>query len=135
MFAACFARLSSWDWAILCIGVILGLVQLYAILEHWRGKKISFVQGLNRWQHGILAFIELLPVAGLLGTILGLMNTFHTFQASGKGPDLSRMASEFAPALTTTISAMLMMLFNLLLNAILSLLYQIHQSETEGGAA
>jgi biopolymer transport protein ExbB/TolQ len=84
---------------------------------------VLFVQYLDRYRTVCLLLTELLPVLGLLGTVFSLMFTFKTFQVAtaGDAPDLSQMVQAFAPAMSTTISGLLMIVPNLVLNAILGL--------------
>jgi biopolymer transport protein ExbB/TolQ len=81
------------------------------------------VQKLEDYQSLMLLFTELLPILGLLGTMLALMHTFEGIgSASGGKPEIAAMIQRFAPALTTTISGLIMVLPNLALNAFLWLL-------------
>jgi hypothetical protein len=49
------------------------------------------------------------------------LNTFSAFELSGgeQGPDLSKVVASFAPALSTTLSGLLMALLNLVMNVFL----------------
>jgi len=87
----------------------------------YQGRRVLFVQELDRYRTFCLLLTELLPVLGLLGTVFSLMYTFKTFQtaASTEAPDLSQMVQAFAPAMSTTISGLLMIGPNLVLNAIM----------------
>lgn len=114
------ARSNLFDWVILFFGVILLVFHLYAFLERYRGQKVWAVQNLDRRRTFLLLLTELLPLAGLLGTVFGLMLTFKTFQlASDETPDFSQMVQAFAPAMSTTISGLLMVIPNLFLNGLL----------------
>ncbi|MBL8868711.1 MAG: MotA/TolQ/ExbB proton channel family protein [Planctomycetaceae bacterium] len=112
---------SPLDGLILFIG--LGLVCAHSVGLYWRynGTSLQFVQGLERYRTFLLLLTEILPVLGLLGTVLSLMNTFKTFQvgSEAKGADLSTMIQAFAPAMSTTISGLIMIAPNLLLNSFL----------------
>jgi hypothetical protein len=114
-------RTSSLDWLILTLGGALIAAHVFGLVMRAQGTRVLFVQGLDRYRTFCLLFTELLPVLGLLGTVLSLMYTFKTFQAAaaGENPDLSQMVRAFAPALSTTISGLLMIGPNLVLNAIL----------------
>lgn len=113
-------RTSALDWAILSFGALLILAHLFGFLMRWQGRSVLFVQRLDRYRTVCLLLTELLPVLGLAGTVLSLMNTFQTFQvASDSAPDLGHMLRTFAPALSTTLSGLLMSAPNLLLNALL----------------
>src|SRR5690606_7426563 len=85
------------------------------------GQHVLFMQDLDRYRTFCLLLTELLPVLGLLGTVFSLMITFKNFQTSTQGepPDLSQMVRDFAPAMSTTISGLMMIVPNLVLNAIM----------------
>jgi flagellar motor component MotA len=114
---------SPFDWVILIFGVFLIVLHLVGLVGHYEGSLVLFVQYLDRYRTVCLLLTELLPVLGLLGTVFSLMFTFKTFQVATAGdtPDLSQMVQAFAPAMSTTISGLLMIVPNLVLNAILGL--------------
>ena len=109
------------DWGILAFGFLLIMVHLIGLYGRWRGRWVLFVQDLDRYRTFCLLLTELLPVLGLLGTVFSLMYTFKTFQvaAEGEAPDLSLIVQAFAPAMSTTISGLMMIGPNLVLNAIM----------------
>ena len=111
------------DWVILISGLLLIVAHLVGLVGHYEGSLVLFVQYLDRYRTVCLLLTELLPVLGLLGTVFNLMYTFKTFQVTtaGDAPDLSQMVQAFAPAMSTTISGLLMIVPNLVLNAILGL--------------
>ena len=111
------------DWVILISGLLLIVAHLVGLVGHYEGSLVWFVQYLDRYRTVCLLLTELLPVLGLLGTVFSLMFTFKTFQVAtaGDAPDLSQMVQAFAPAMSTTISGLLMIVPNLVLNAILGL--------------
>lgn len=129
---------SALDWVILGLGVFLILAHLVGLVGRVSGQGTLFVQGLESYRTFCLALTDLLPVLGLLGTVLSLMYTFKTFQSGHvdgveTGPDLAIMIRAFAPAMSTTISGLLMVAPNLVLNAILWLLRPETASPGEGG--
>ena len=109
------------DWLIYAIGVSLFVVQILFYKWHHDGKRFQFVQYLSKWQQIFLVIAELLPLLGLLGTVLGLMQTFGNFQTmkTGAKVDLTLMIQNFAPALSTTLSGLLFVIPNLVINALL----------------
>ena len=109
------------DWVILISGLLLIVAHLVGLVGHYEGSLVLFVQYLDRYRTVCLLLTELLPVLGLLGTVFSLMFTFKTFQVAtaGDAPDLSQMVQAFAPAMSTTISGLLMIVPNLVLNAFL----------------
>ena len=114
---------SPFDWGILIFGVFLIGLHLVGLFGRSEGSLVWFVQDLDRYRTFCLLLTELLPVLGLLGTVFNLMGTLKTFQVATAGdtPDLSQMVQAFAPAMSTTISGLLMIVPNLVLNAILGL--------------
>lgn len=109
------------DWVILFLGLLLIVAHVVGLVGRFQGRRVLFVQDLDRYRTFCLLLTELLPVLGLLGTVFSLMFTFKTFQvaAAGDAPDLSQMVQAFAPAMSTTISGLGMIGPNLVLNAIL----------------
>lgn len=108
------------DLFIVAYGSVLLGLHLLALALRLHGKYVPFVQGLSRWQSACLALTELLPVFGLLGTVLSLLDTFMHFQTvSGGSPDIAETIRTFAPALSTTASALVMISINLPLNTLL----------------
>jgi len=114
---------SRFDQGILIFGLLLIVAHVVGLVGHYEGSLVLFVQDLDRYRTVCLLLTELLPVLGLLGTVFSLMFTFKTFQVAtaGDAPDLSQMVQAFAPAMSTTISGLLMIVPNLVLNAILGL--------------
>lgn len=118
------AARSPLDQIILVFGTMLVLAHVFGLVMRVDGKRTFFVQKLGRYRTLLLMLTEILPVLGLLGTVFGLMNTFASFELSndggpGSAVDLSRTIAAFAPALSTTISGLLMIMPNLLLNSLL----------------
>lgn len=113
-------RNSYFDWVILAFGALLLFSHLGGLAMRAHGKRVFFVQDLDRYRQFLLLLTELLPVLGLLGTVLSLLHTFKAFQlSSADAPDLSNIIRTFAPALSTTISGLIGICINLPLNAIL----------------
>lgn len=113
-------RTSGIDWFILIWGSVLILAHLFGLLARWRGTSMTFMQGLERYRTVLLSMTELLPILGLLGTVLSLMATFQSFQTTAdETPNLAETLRTFAPALSATCSGLLMIGPNLVLNALL----------------
>ena len=112
---------SPFDWGILIFGVFLIGLHLVGLFGRSEGSLVWFVQDLDRYRTFCLLLTELLPVLGLLGTVFNLMGTLKTFQVATAGdtPDLSQMVQAFAPAMSSTISGLGMIVPNLVLNAFL----------------
>jgi biopolymer transport protein ExbB/TolQ len=113
-------RSSGIDWFILIWGTVLILAHLFGLFARWRGTSMAFMQGLERYRTVLLSLTELLPILGLLGTVLSLMATFQSFQTTAdETPNLAETLRTFAPALSATCSGLLMIGPNLVLNALL----------------
>jgi hypothetical protein len=114
-------RTSPFDWVILAFGGVLIVGHMVGLVGRFHGRRVVFVQQLDIYRTFLLLVTELLPVLGLLATTLSLLNTFKTFQAPApdEAVDLSRLISVFAPGMSATISGLMMIIPNLVLNAIL----------------
>lgn len=113
-------RDSGIDWFILGWGSLLIVAHLVGLVARWRGNSMVFMQGLERYRTVLLSMTELLPILGLLGTVLSLMATFQGFQTTiEETPNLAETLRTFAPALSATCSGLLMIGPNLVLNALL----------------
>lgn len=98
-------------------------IQIFAIVMRFFSSRTLFVQHLGRIQSACLQGTELLPVLGLIGTVLAMLNTFSEFDvAPDIGVDIAAAIRRFAPAMTTTLSGLFMVLLNLPLNLVLYLL-------------
>ncbi|MBQ2621411.1 MAG: MotA/TolQ/ExbB proton channel family protein [Thermoguttaceae bacterium] len=105
------------DLAILITGAILFIVQAFFLVsylsrKYWATQNATIISEL------FLALCEVFPLLGLLGTVLGLLDTFSALP-NGNMAEMSNVIKDllpkFAPALTTTVSGMLAMIFNLML--------------------
>ncbi len=113
-------RESGIDWFILIWGTMLIAAHLVGLLARWRSSSTVAMQRLERYRTVLLSMTELLPILGLLGTVLSLMATFQGFQTSAdESPNLAETMRTFAPALSATCSGLLMIGPNLVLNALM----------------
>jgi hypothetical protein len=121
------------DWLIILFGLGLIAAHFYGIWGHYHTDKFVFLQELDLYRSFCLLLTELLPMLGLFGTVMGLMQTFRSFGGveDGQPPDLSVMVQSFAPAMTSTILGLLMAIPNLVLNAVLFLLCPMHHSDKD----
>ena len=120
MFSNYWQKIGSLDYLIFVAGAVLLLVQVVFLIGEFYTHKNRFHNNLSLCQRICGNLTELLPLAGLLGTVLALLTTFQSFEISpGKGPDISALMTNFSPALTTTISGLLMVIPNLILNTLL----------------
>lgn len=125
-------RDSGIDWFILGWGSLLIVAHLIGLFSRWRGNSKVFMQGLERYRTVLLSMTELLPILGLLGTVLSLMATFQGFQTTiEETPNLAETLRTFAPALSATCSGLLMIGPNLVLNALLWLATPKHLNTEE----
>ncbi|HMO34823.1 MAG TPA: MotA/TolQ/ExbB proton channel family protein [Gemmatales bacterium] len=111
---------SGIDWFILLWGALLIAAHLVGLMARYRSSNINSLIRLERYRTVLLSMTELLPILGLLGTVLSLMNTFQNLQSSvDESPNLMETLRTFAPALSATCSGLLMIGPNLVLNALL----------------
>lgn len=123
MFDAYWHYISTFDWIILTFGGALLSFQVFAIFMRYFSVRTLFVQQLGRIQSACLQWTELLPVLGLIGTVMAMLNTFSHFDVPTDGTvDVAAMIRRFAPAMTTTLSGLFMVVLNLPLNLVLYLL-------------
>ncbi len=123
MLAAYWHFISPFDWVILSVGAALFLFQSFAIFMRYASDRVLFVQHLGRIQSACLQWTEILPVLGLIGTVVAMLNTFSEFEVSaGAGVNIVAVIQRFAPAMTTTLSGLFMVVVNLPLNQVLFLL-------------
>ncbi|MDR2344961.1 MAG: MotA/TolQ/ExbB proton channel family protein [Planctomycetaceae bacterium] len=123
IFTPYFEFISGWDWIIISYGIFLALFQLFAIFMRYNSKRVFFVQNLGQIQASCLQWTELLPVLGLIGTVIAMLSTFAEFSVThGEGVDIAVIIRRFAPAMTTTLSGLFMVVLNLPLNQILFIL-------------
>lgn len=108
---------SAFDYFIVTLGILMFIWQIiflvcYCKKIYWATQHADYISELH------FGVCEVFPLLGLLGTVLGLLNTFNALPKNST-TDMSNVISEllpkFAPALTTTVSGMFSMIFNLLL--------------------
>lgn len=116
---------------ILPFGIILILMHLFYLLARLN-RVVWAVQGLEIRRRFLLMLSEILPLLGLLGTVLGLLQTFRAIEGSQSGSiNIYAIIRDFAPALTTTASGIIMLIPNLFLNGVLWLLAPVKKDEEE----
>jgi len=120
---------SPLDWFILFVAGILCIAHVVGLIMRLSGKKVLFVQDLDQFREICLFLTEILPLLGLLGTVLSILHTFRQFALDSTGPaDFSRVIESFAPALSTTVSGLMGSVVNLVLNAALWLASPVSRS-------
>ncbi|MFW5799990.1 MAG: MotA/TolQ/ExbB proton channel family protein [Spirochaetota bacterium] len=80
------------------------------IIEKLEKNKITWFKGAGM----IREMIALLPFLGILGTVIGLLNTLHNFSLRS-GTGIESVMADFAPALTSTISALILTIINMVI--------------------
>ncbi|MDO5581201.1 MAG: MotA/TolQ/ExbB proton channel family protein [Planctomycetia bacterium] len=113
-----YVKSSPMDWGILAFGTILVLLHIIFLFGRtcrWRWA----TQGLETRQRVLAMLMEILPLLGLLGTILALLKTFQSIGMDSGTINIHEIISNFAPALTTTASGIIMLVINLVFNTIL----------------
>ncbi|MDO5565210.1 MAG: MotA/TolQ/ExbB proton channel family protein [Planctomycetia bacterium] len=111
--------LNEIDWCIIICGCLLLLIQMFFLV--CRGFMIRWAtQDLEKYQLFFGMLMELFPLAGLLGTVFALLQTFGTISGTAmESIDIHAVIKNFAPALTTTASGIMALMANLVLNAVL----------------
>lgn len=86
-------------WSILALGFVCYQLLTYYIIRFYAG---NYQLKNASWIHAVEIFISALPLLGLLGTISGLLDTFHAMSL-GEGLDQeSTLSQGIADALWTT---------------------------------
>lgn len=131
-------KLGGFDYFIGIIGVGLFIFQIVIFacaIQNWtwdahRKKNMNFV----------ISVCELFPLLGLLGTVLGLLNTFSEISSvsqsgAGSASAIEQLLGTFAPALTTTVSGIICLIINLFMYIVFLqyLLNYIYQEGRKNG--
>ena len=109
-------HMTELDYIIIGVGlVIFVLIVVSAWLMPWKSKKDFFrnYKTRKRTLNLLSSTTQLLPLLGLLGTVMAMLGTFSGIGTSGKQIDPTKVVSDFAPALTTTATGIMCLLFNL----------------------
>jgi hypothetical protein len=100
------------DWIILGLGSGLFVLQtLFAWRAlQWRGT--GFNSRPERWLNNLAQAAEWFPMLGLIGTVMGILQTFSEI---GENPSvrINQIIQLYAPAITATGSGLFMALINL----------------------
>ncbi|MCC6421427.1 MAG: MotA/TolQ/ExbB proton channel family protein, partial [Gemmataceae bacterium] len=105
------------DWIILSLGATLFLIQLLLAWRalHWRGT--GFNERPDRWLSNLAQAAEWFPMLGLIGTVMGILQTFGTIGDISRNRETAIQTGEiirlYAPAITATGSGLFMALINL----------------------
>jgi hypothetical protein len=109
------------DWIILGLGGGLFLVQMLLAWRalQWRGT--GFNERPDRWVSNLAQAAEWFPMLGLIGTVMGILQTFGRIGEITTGTpgvparpiQTSEIITLYAPAITATGSGLFMALINL----------------------
>ena len=106
--------MSPVDWFIWIGAFTLVVFHLWYILNFKAYNQYQLEIRRDR----LLYWCEFFPLAGLAGTMFGLLGTFASM---GEGSaDIATVIQKFSPALSTTLSGLLALMINLSCNFILS---------------
>jgi hypothetical protein len=105
-------RESRMDWLILGLGFCLFVIQLTLSWQalQWRGTRFNELP--DRWLTNLAQAAEWFPLLGLIGTVMGILETFHEL---GNRPrvETREIIRLYAPAITATGSGLFMALINI----------------------
>ncbi|MGI5832485.1 MAG: MotA/TolQ/ExbB proton channel family protein [Thermoguttaceae bacterium] len=107
---------TGFDYFIIGVGGVIFLLILFLALLVPIWSKKDFFRNYKKRKRTLdllSSATQLLPLLGLLGTVLAMLGTFSGIGASGKQIDPTKVISDFAPALTTTATGIMCLLFNL----------------------
>ena len=108
-------------WAILGLALFCYILQFNLILG--RRDKDWKVQ-VETWLRVLPVLLSALPLLGLLGTIAGLLTTFHSMAISGSLDQQMLLSSGIADALITTQLGLIMVIPGLLLQSLIRYRHQ-----------
>lgn len=86
-------------WSILALGFVCYQLLTYYIIAAYQGK---YELSKASWLNSAEIFIGALPLLGLLGTISGLLDTFHAMSQGETLDQASSLSQGIADALWTT---------------------------------
>lgn len=108
-------RVSKLDWLILGLGIPLFLIQMMLTWLALRWKGTGFDETKDKWINNLAQAAEWFPILGLIGTVMGILETFSQIGAAGGiTPGPQQIIQSYAPAITATGSGLFMALINIL---------------------
>lgn len=116
-FATWSSRLSDLDAIIIAFGGILAILHIGVLAAAVMVRRPRTHAGLIRMLHVGGFGAEMLPLLGILGTVLALLLTL-TNLGTATIFDVRQVANDFAPALSTTVSGITFAVINLMLNGL-----------------
>jgi hypothetical protein len=105
------SHISSMDWLILGLGVLLFALQMPLCWKALRWRGAGFDETADRWVNHLAQAAEWFPMLGLLGTVGGILQTFSSIE----GPIQPHVIIQnYAPAITATGAGLFMAFVNIL---------------------
>jgi biopolymer transport protein ExbB len=99
-------------WAIVALALLCYVVELDLILGE---RDAQWQRQAGTWLNVLPILLGALPLLGLLGTVNGLLTTFHTLANQAVGNTVDFVSTGIADALVTTQLGMITMIPGLLL--------------------
>jgi hypothetical protein len=106
-------RESPIDWIILGLGSGLFVLQMVLAWRALQWRDTAFDERPDRWLSNLAQASEWFPMLGLIGTVMGILQTFGMIAASKTSPAAKDIIDLYAPAITATGSGLVMALINL----------------------
>lgn len=100
------------DWIILGLGIPLFVVQLILSWRALQWEGTGFNERPDRWLTHLAQASEWFPMLGLIGTVMGILQTFSVLSQIAT-PTAKQIIESYAPAITATGSGLVMALINL----------------------
>jgi hypothetical protein len=103
------------DWIILSLGAALFVTQMALAWRALRWEGTGFNERPDRWLSNLAQAAEWFPMLGLIGTVMGILQTFGTIGEVTKTRPIQtqEIIALYAPAITATGSGLFMALINL----------------------
>ncbi len=101
------------DWLILGLGVPLFVIQVGLTWRALRWTGSGFDESKDRWITNLAQAAEWFPIMGLIGTVMGILETFNQV-ATDPTMGQQQIVASYAPAITATGSGLFMALINIL---------------------
>jgi hypothetical protein len=105
-------RDSHLDWIILGLGLALFALQMLLAWRALRWRGAGFDERPDRWLSNLAQAAEWFPLLGLIGTVMGILETFGQIAANPR-TGTSDIIRAYAPAITATGSGLFMALINM----------------------
>ncbi len=107
-------RVSRLDWVILGLGLTLFMAQMVLTWKALRWQGTGFDESSDRWITNLAQAAEWFPILGIIGTVMGILETFSQVAQDPQGMASQQIIESYAPAITATGSGLFMALINIL---------------------